>query len=381
MAILKRVSKRTGKTSYQVLIDTRDPMTGKRKRLVQGTYPTKREAQSAERDAIQKRDRGTLLDPSKTTVGELLDEWLRIKANEVSPQSWKDYEITIRRHLKPALGGVLVQKLTAERVQAQYDAWTAAGYSARQVRGCHMRLSQALDYGVTRHIVNQNVCATVKPPRIESKKADVWDASEVRRFLGVAKSDSLSPLWHLLALEGMRRGEALGLRWADINWERGSAHIVQTVAPDKSNKGAPVILHQTKTRTSSRTVRLSRTTLAMLKEHRMEQTKRRLAADTWEDHGLIVCTSKGTPVNPNNVTRSFEAIVKRAGLRRIRVHDLRHSHATMLLRQGIHPKVVSERLGHASIAITLDTYSHVLPDSQDAAADAVTAMMSTVQEA
>ena len=365
---------------YRVQIAERDPVTGKRRNRTVGTYRTKREAEAEERDALRRQERGTLLDPSKTTVGQLLDEWLRTKAKGVSPQSLKDYEITIRRHLKPALGNVLVQKLTAERAQAQYDAWTAEGYSARQVRGCHLRLSQALDYAVKRHIVYVNVCGTVSPPRVASKKADVWDTAEVRRFLDSVTDENLSPLWHLLVLEGMRRGEALGLRWSDVNWERGTAHIVQTVAPDKSNRGEPIIQDRTKTKTSARTVRLTPDTIAHLKEHRKRQAERRLAAAAWADHDLIVCTGKGTPINPNNVTRSFDAIVKRAGLRRIRVHDLRHTHATMLLRSGVHPKVVSERLGHASIAITLDTYSHVLPDSQDAAADAMSALLARVKE-
>lgn len=366
--------------TYRVQRADRDAMTGRRRNVTIGTYRTKREAEAAERDALQQRDRGTLLDPVKTTVGELLAEWLRTKANDVSPQSLKDYEITIRRHLKPALGNVLVQQLTADRVQAQYDQWTAAGSSARQVRGCHLRLSQSLDYAVKRHIVYVNVCGNVSPPRLQSKKADVWNAAEVRRFLETAPVDSLSPLWHLLVLEGMRRGEALGLRWQDVNWERGTAHIVQTVAPDKSNRGEPIIQDRTKTKTSARTVRLTPDTIALVKEHRKRQAERRLAAVEWADHDLIVCTSKGTPINPNNVTRSFDAVVKRAGLRRIRVHDLRHTHATMLLRSGVHPKVVSERLGHASIAITLDTYSQVLPDSQDAAADAMSAIMAGVRE-
>ncbi len=173
----------------------------------------------------------------------------------------------------------------------------------------------------------------------------------------------------------MRRGEALGLRWQDVNWDRGTAHIVQTVAPDKNSRGEPVIQERTKTKASARTVRLTADTLAMLREHRKQWAERKIAAETWADHDLIVCTAKGTPINPNNVSRSFELIVQRAGVRRIRVHDLRHSHATMLLRQGVAAKIVSERLGHASIGITLDTYSHVLPDMQDTAADAMSAIM------
>jgi integrase len=378
MAIETRKGK-DGKPQYRVRIAGHDPVTGRRQNLTIGTYRTKREAEREERDALQHRDRGTLLNPATLTVGKLLDEWLTTKANEVSSQSLKDYEITIRLHLKPALGAVLVQKLNADRVQAQYDAWTAAGMSARQIRGCHLRLSQALDHAVKRNIIYVSVCSNVSPPRLSTKKADVWDTTEAMTFLEGAAKDSLSPLWHLLLLEGLRRGEALGLRWQDMNWERGTAHIVQTVAPDKSSRGEPIIQDRTKTKASARTVRLTPDTLALLKEHRKRWAERKVAAETWADHDLIVCTSKGTAVNPNNVTRSFDLIVKRAGLRRITPHGLRHTHATMLLKGGVSAKVVSERLGHASIAITLDTYSHVLPDMQDAAADAMSAIMAAAK--
>lgn len=378
MAIRKRTTK-DGKPAYLVRINDHDPVTGARKWITIGTYRTKREAEREERDALQRRDRGTLLNPDTLIVGQLLDTWLTTKANEVSSQSLKDYEITIRLHLKPTLGNILVQKLTADRVQAQYDAWTAAGMSARQIRGCHLRLSQALDHAAKRNVVYVNVCGNVSPPRLSTKKADVWDTTEAMTFLEEAAKDSLSPLWHLLLLEGLRRGEALGLRWSDLNWERGTAHIVQTVAPDKSSRGEPIIQDRTKTKASARTVRLTPDTIALLKEHRKRWAERKVAAETWADHDLIVCTSKGTPMNPNNVTRSFDLIVKRVGLRRITPHGLRHTHATMLLKGGVSAKVVSERLGHASISITLDTYSHVLPDMQDAAADAMSAIMAAAK--
>jgi integrase len=243
-----------------------------------------------------------------------------------------------------------------------------------------MRLSQALAQAVRFRLVPTNVCDVVTPPKLTTPRPDVWTVSEAMAFLDMAATDSLSPLWHLLLLEGMRRGEGLGLRWQDVNWERGTAHIVQTVSPDISSRGEAVIQARTKTKAGARTVKLSGATLAALKEHRTRWLERRMAAETWADHDLVVCSSKGTPINPNNVTRSFDLIVRRAGLRRITPHGLRHTHATMLLRQGVPAKIVSERLGHASIGITLDTYSHVLPDMQDTAADAMDSIMNGARE-
>jgi integrase len=186
----------------------------------------------------------------------------------------------------------------------------------------------------------------------------------------------MAPLWYFLAVEGMRRGEALGLRWQDVNWERGTVHISQTVAPDKSDRGRAVIQQGAKTNADARSVRLTGETIAVLKAHRDRQAfQRQAAGDSWQDHGLIVCTGTGTPINPNNVTRSYNRLVMLSGVPRIRVHDMRHTAATMLLRAGVSAKIVSERLGHATIAITLDTYSHVLPDMQDVAAEAMSALL------
>lgn len=375
MAILRRTSKTTGKAAYQVLVDRRDPETGERKRATVGTYRTKKQAKTAERDAMTHKERGTLLDPAKTTVAELLDTWLATKAGGVSDNSLRDYEIAARRHLKPALGIVPVQRLTPERVQAAYGHWLSGGMSPRMVHRCHIVLSQALALAVRYRLIPYNVAADVSKPSLGRGKPDVWAPDEARRFLEASRDDGLHPLWHLLLLEGMRRGEALGLRWRDVGWERGTVHISQTVAPDKANKGAALIQDRTKTHAGARSVRLSPDTLEALREHRSRWLERRLAATTWTDHDLIVCTGIGTPVNPNNVSRSFDGLVKRAGLRRIRVHDLRHTSATLLLLAGTPAKIVSERLGHASVGITLDLYSHVSPHMQDDAALAISRVL------
>lgn len=199
----------------------------------------------------------------------------------------------------------------------------------------------------------------------------MWSSDQLKNFLAVAKDDDLHPLWHLLATTGMRRGEALGLRWQDVNWERGTVHIVQTVIVDTANRGAALIQHNAKTKTGARTVRLSLETVSLLKDYRKEWLEKKLAATAWIDNDLIVCRSKGTSINPNNVTRSFDVLVRLANVPDITVHGMRHTHATQLLKANVSPKIVSERLGHANVSITLDTYSHVLPDMQDTAAEAI----------
>jgi integrase len=390
MAIEKRTGK-DGKPAYRVRIADTHPVTGRRQNKTVGTYRTKKEAEKAERDALTQQERGTLVDPKTTTIAELLDAWLATKAGSVSPNSHKDYEIAIRRHLKPAFGNVRAQRLAPAQVQARYDAWTAGGMSARMIHRCHIVLSQALAQGLRFGIVTRNVSADVDKPSIARSKPQVWTPDEVSAFLsaslarpiltragntGKTRPDDLTPLWHFLVLEGMRRGEALGLRWSDVNWDRGAVHISQTIIPDKSNKGAALIRPRTKTSAGARSVKLTRDTLAVLEAHRDRQRfQRQAAGDAWHDHDLIICTSTGTPVNPNNVARSYTRLLIRSGVRAIRVHDMRHTAATMLLRAGVPAKIVSERLGHAGVGITLDLYSHVTPDMQDEAAEAISAIL------
>jgi integrase len=380
MAIEKRTSK-DSKPAYRVRIASVNPSTGKRQNRTIGTYRTKKEAEKAERDALVQQERGTLVDPKKTTVAELLDTWLTTKAGAVTPNSYKDYEITIRRHVKPALGTVKAQALNPAQLQAQFTHWRDAGLQPRTMARCHSVLNQALAQALDWGIVSRNVCMMVKKPTIAKRPATVWSKAEWRAFLKVARTDALAPMWFFLAVEGMRRGEALGLRWSDVNWERGTVHIAQSVVPDRNAKGKAVIQPRAKTAAGSRTVRLTPETLAVLESHRDRQRFIRLAAGgAWQDHDLIICTSIGTPINPNNVTRSYNRLIILAGVPRIRVHDMRHTAATLLLRDGNHAKLVSERLGHANIGITLDTYSHVLPDMQDVAAEAMSRMLAEEPE-
>lgn len=382
---------------YRVRIHATDPVTGKRENKTVGTFHTKREAEAAEREAVTRHERGTLVDPARVTVRDVLAKWQASKAGTISPNSLKDYEITIRRHILPALGSAQVQKLTPGTVQAQFLAWQEAGLKPRVLARIHSILSQTFTYGLeVEQCVYRNIMDAVKRPTLPRRQATVWTPDDVRTFLdtamhrpiltragdtGKTRPDDLSPLWHFLALEGMRRGEALGLRWRDVNWQRGTVHISQTVVADKADRGKAIIQPRAKTAAGARTVKLTRETLDVLRDHRDRQAfTRRAAGDAWQDLDLIVCTSTGTPINPNNVTRSFQRLVMLAGLPLIRVHDLRHGAATMLLRAGASPKIVSERLGHANIGITLDTYSHVLPDMQGQAADAMDALMQTARD-
>lgn len=385
----------SGKPHWRVRIWIDDPDNpGKKKPETVGTYPTKTAANEAGRDAVYNRDRGTYIDPKKVTFGELVDIWFVNKSTgKLTDNTKRDYEIAIDKHIRPSLGPVLLKSLSPTGLQAAYDKWQADGMSAWMVHRCHIVIRQALNYAVTKDLVFRNLADTVSLPRKPRETKTVWTPDEARLFLDKAlhrpiayrqslkpnkapvdhgtRPDPLSPLWHLLVLEGLRRGEALGLRWKDFNIDTGLIHIQQSVVADKSNGGSPVIQNRTKTRTGARTVRLTEDTVDVLKAHRKAQNEIRLASAEWEDNDLIVCTAQGKPINPSNVSAAFKRLVALAGVPEIRVHDLRHTSATLLLRAGVPTKIVSERLGHASVGITSDLYSHVTPDMQESASVAM----------
>jgi integrase len=383
VAILKRVSKRTGKTSWQVLVDRRDPVTGERNRVTVGTFRTKKEAQQEERRALEGVDRGTFVDPSKVTLSETIELWLKMKKQLVSGNTHYQYSSCYELHIKPVLGAVLVQKLTHDILQRQVTAWSDGGMGASLVRRCVSVIRQSLDGARKSRIVESNPIEDIERPSDKKKKDLVaWTPEQIATFLDTAKDDIYFPLWHLLALEGCRRSEALGLRWSDVDLESGSATIVQTVVPDAQNKGAAKTQPRTKTEAGARTIMLTPTTVEAIKAKKRVVEERQKASGTeWSDGDVIVTTSIGTQVNPSSVRRRLHGIIAASGLPTITAHDLRHIAATRMIAAGVPMAIVSHKLGHSTIGITMDLYSHLLPSDQSEAVRAMEALLILGREA
>ncbi len=372
-SVQKRIAA-TGKAAYRVRVEyDPDPSTGHRRQSSE-TFRTRKEADRRLAAWLSEIERGTAVRPDTMTVADLMAAWLAdVAAHRVRETTRKGYEDTIRLHILPELGTIAVQRLTTARVQAFYSAKLAAGTGPRIVQLCHLRLSQALRQAVRWQIVPANVCDNVDPPTVRYKRGGTWDADQLGQFQDAARTDGLAPLWELLAMTGMRRGEALGLRWRDVDLERASVTVAQSIV---ASNGAP-ITQEPKTAAGRRTIRVLPSTVAALRAHRAAWLARKLAAppELWQEHDLVICTATGSPINPNNVQRNFDRIVAAAGLPRIRVHDLRHSHASILLGNGVPVHVVSQRLGHANPAITLSVYAHVLGGMEDAAMDTLERLM------
>jgi integrase len=349
-----------------------DPVTGKRRQRSE-TFKTKREAETALSKWLAEIERGTAVDTTKQTVGEFLRHWLETVArHRVRPTTFEDYEATIDNHIIPALGSIPIQRLTAANVQGFYAAKLSSGSGARTVQLCHMRLSQALAQGVRWGTVARNVCEAVDPPKVTTKKGKTWTPDEARRFLAAAEADGYSPLWLVALTTGARQGELLGLRWQDVDLVKGSLSIRQSLA---MLDGKPVI-QAPKSRAAVRTIGLPIETVAALKAHKARQNEERLkAGPAWADHDLVFTTPTGNPIHPSNVLRNYVKLQERAGVPRIRFHDLRHTHATWLITGGQPITSVSERLGHAKSSITLDVYAHAVAATRDGAALAVSALL------
>jgi integrase len=362
---------------WYVQVDVPAGPDGKRRRRSVGGFRTKREAKAAEAEALRRIRDGVLVEPSRLTVGAYLTElWLPSMASQVRATTLGGYRHNVRAYIVPRLGDIPLQRLSTARVGAFYGELVASGgqkgrpLSPKTVRYVHTTLRRALRDAVADGLVVRNVAAQARPPRARRVEMHTWTAAEVGAFLASVSEDRLYAAWLLLATLGLRRGELLGLRWPDVDLTSGRIAIRNTLV---MVDGKPAMA-EPKTAKGRRSLTLAPQVLEAVRVHRAHQAAERLSwgAD-YTDSGLVVTTEDGRPMHPESLSSLFVRQAKRAGLSPIRLHDLRHSVASILLAKGVHPKVVSEQLGHATIALTLDTYSHVIPSLQQEAAGVIAA--------
>jgi integrase len=312
------------------------------------------------------RQQGIVADSGRQTIAQYLNWWLEnIVRIKVRPRVYLFYESYTRLYFVPHLGRIQLAKLTPQHVQSMYTSLLER-LSPQTVRHCHAVLKTALHRAVRMNLLARSVMDVVEPPRVAREPVRALGVQEVKAFVEAARHDRLSCLYLTAMMTGLRQGELFGLRWRDVDFERRTVGVSFAV---QRRKG-PWRLVEPKSATSRRTVAIPAFLAEALREHRGRQLRERLAATRWEDHDLVFCSTVGTPLEGTNVLhRSFRKILERAGLPRIRFHDLRHTAASLLLSQGEHPKVVQERLGHSSIALTMDLYSHLIDNMQRQAAD------------
>jgi integrase len=342
--------------------------TGSKRKTLYGK--TRREVDEKLTKAKADRDGGLVFDADNLKLGEYLERWLVDSVRDtVRPTTFERYEQMVRLHIRPVLGKVKLKNLTPAHVRGLYREKLDAGLSPRSVQYVHVTLHKALKQAIADGLIPRNVTEAVKPQQVSREEMRPLTAEQVKVLFEAARGDRLEALYVLAVTTGLRQGELLGLKWDDIDLEVGTLQVRRTLT---TAKGGPV-LSAPKTKGSRRTVKLSPTALEALRSHlarQLEEIDR--VGSLWREKGLIFAAEVGEPLRRQYVTaRRFKPLLRRAGLPEIRFHDLRHTCATLLLSENVNPKVVSEMLGHATIAMTLDTYSHVLPTMQESAAKAM----------
>lgn len=302
---------------------------------------------------------------------DLLDRWIEDAVRDsVSLRTLDNYRLQVRLHIRPTLGKKKLAKLGPAHVQALYRSKLDGGLSPASVRYIHAVLSRALKQATRWELVSRNVAEYVDPPAPVRKEMTTLPPGQARELLGAAEGNRLQALYVLAVTAGLRQCELLGLRWQDVDFDAGRLQIHRQL--QRMRDGSGLALVPTKTG-KGRSIKLGALGISALKDHHERQAEeKRLAGGLHEERGFVFATDTGTPLDASNVVaRSFKPLLKAAGLRNIRFHDLRHTCATLLLSQGVNPKIVQERLGHSSISVTMDVYGHVSPDMQETAAEAM----------
>ncbi len=356
--------------TWSVVVDV-PAVGGRRQQIRRRGFTTKRAAEEAEALIVADRARGDFRRPAKGTVGEYLHGWLEGRRADLRPTTFTSYRTIVRVRIVPWLGDVRLADLDASAVESWYVRLLAGGgehgrsLSAKTVANAGGVLSIAMGDAVRLGVLRSNPTAAARLPRRERVEMAAWSADEAAAFLVAAAEHRLAPVWRLVLATGLRRGELCGLRWRDVDLGAGTVEIVQTrVVADRVEIGPP------KTKAGARVISLDGGTVEALRAWRARQAGERLAVGAgWVDVGLVLVDEIGRPPHPENVTRWWREAIEATGVRSIRLHDARHSAATMALRAGVPVKVVTQRLGHADVAVTMRVYQHVTAQDDRAAAD------------
>jgi integrase len=359
---------------WSFVVDLPAGPDGRRRQRLKGGFRTKEEAQAALTVMMADAQRGVVVDPTRVTLAEFLEDWLASVSRSLKPTTWEGYAHAARVWIIPRIGGYRLAAVTPEVLERLYGELErngrvdgTGGLGPRAVRLAHQVLHRSLGQAAKwRRIPANPADAGLHLPRQTRKPFRTWSDEEARRFLAAVTGDRLAALWTLIVATGMRRGEAVGLRWKDVDFAGGRLSVVQHVVVVRNRP----LIQEIKTPASRRSIVLYPDVVAALRAHATRHKEERLlAGPAWEDSGLVFTTAIGGVLHPRNVRRSFDRLVGRAGVPAISLHDLRHTAATLALTAGAHPKLVQEMLGHARVAITLDLYSHVTAEMHHDATD------------
>jgi len=374
------------KNTWEITIDIgRDPATGKRRRHFESLRGSKKEAQYRLAELQVNIAQGIYIkQPRQLTVAIWLLKWLEsYVASNLAPKTMESYKDELNNYIIPRLGEVRLSELRPHHIQ-DYIAWALSegrrlhtgGLAHRTVQYHFRILSKALDDAIRMGLIAVNSCKGIKAPKPPRTDIPAIGPDDLTKLLKAIQHSSYYLYYHTLLLTGLRRSELLALRWKDMDLELACIYVSHSLY--KLDDGT-IIIKEPKTSHSRRPVDLPLSLVILLRQHRIDREVQRLMLDkNLTEDDFVFSHTDGSPLNPSTVTHTFAKVAARAGMPHLRLHDLRHIHATMLLKAGTHPRIVQERLGHSSIATTLDIYSHTVPSMQKAAAERLDTLLPEV---
>jgi len=353
---------------------------GGKRRQAKRSFDTKKRAQAALTELLAAHQTGTFVAPNRLTIAEYMEPWLDGLTNQGrKATTLRGYRGSMELHVVPTLGSMPLQELRATDLDALYASLLRSKLSMTSVHHVHAVVSKMLHDAERKGLVTRNVARLANAPSLTTARARgpemrVWSPAELSTFLGRIEGNRNEALFRLLAMTGLRRSEAVGLRWSDVQLDRQRLTVNQAATVVNGDE----VVDVPKTRRSRRVIDLDAETVALLQRHRSQQRELFLRLGATATASNRVFTNEiGDPIRPGSIGQAFGRLVESAGVPRIRLHDLRHTHASHLLMAGVNVKVVSERLGHASVSFTLDTYAHVMPGQQAEAAAAAAALLNS----
>ncbi len=379
--IRKRVHKTVDggqSVNWYVVIDLPHSADGKRRQKWHGAFRTRKEAEAARAKMIHEFNSGTYVEPTTITLNEWVrSHWFPMVKGRVKPSTFDSYRRNLELHVLPHIGSQQLRQLNPTILDRLYADLVSNGHrksseglSPKTVRYVHAILHKVLADAMDAGLVGINMAERAKPPRPRSTRPNeisFWEPHQLRAFLELVRDHRLEAAWHLAAMTGMRRGEVLGLRWKDIDFDNARISVRQALV----SVGYQVITSSPKSH-QARVIDLDQRTMNELQanQQRQSQERKEWGAD-YQERGLVFCREDGSPIHPHSLSQTFERLVSKSGLPRIRLHDLRHTHATIAIKAGVPVKVISERLGHETPAFTLKQYAHVIPGMQAEAAQSI----------
>lgn len=364
---------KSGEIRYQITVEGGyDELTGKRIRIYKNVNCSKREARSIMHRMITEMEQGKLTQRSNKKVGEWMDEWLENYLPNIEETTRKGYKHKIKRYIRPYIGDILIKSLKTEHIQRMVNDMLDNGLSPKNIRDTFNNVNAAMKKAVKLQLIPYNPCEAVELPKLKKYRAEVYSAEMIHKLLDIATgTDMYLPIF-LLVMVGLRRGELLALRWKDIDFKNNMLKIRKNMV--NGEKGS--VIKSPKTESGVRDIYVGEDVIAVLRQAKLQYMNNAFSYGVgFQNMGFVISKKDGSPMKPDSMTQKWERFLEKYDLPKIRLHDLRHSNATALIMAGVNPRVVQQRLGHSDVNITLNTYTHVLPEMDMEAAEKLDSIM------